>query len=75
MSVILKQQTGWEKVNSGIIPAKGSATSGAEYSFVDANVKNGLQYKYKLEDIDNSGRKTTHKEVSATPRWIFGFKK
>ena len=35
-----------------LIPAKGSATQGASYEFVDKNVKNGRTYYYKLEDID-----------------------
>lgn len=59
------------KLNDTLIPAKGTATSGAEYTYVDADVRNGTIYIYKLEDVDTAGTVTEHKRVMATPRWIY----
>ena len=59
------------KINSSLIPAEGSATQGANYQFVDDNVRNRRTYYYKLEDIDLSGKSTFHDPVSATPRGIY----
>ena len=60
-----------EKINTTLIPAKGSATSGAEYTYTDDDVKNGFTYVYKLEDVDTNGVATEHGPVTATPRWIY----
>jgi hypothetical protein len=62
----------YAKLNVSILPAKGSSTAGANYEFIDNNVKNRKTYYYKLEDIDLSGISTMHGPVSATPRRIFG---
>ncbi len=59
------------KLNDTLIPAKGTATSGAEYTYVDDDVRNGIIYIYKLEDVDTAGTVTEHKPVRATPRWIY----
>ena len=59
------------KLNDTLIPAKGTATSGAEYTYVDDDVRNGVIYIYKLEDVDTAGTVTEHKPVKATPRWIY----
>jgi hypothetical protein len=52
------------KVNSSLIAAKGNATSGAVYSFVDA-AGYGTFY-YKLEDIDYFGASATHSPLEIT---------
>jgi hypothetical protein len=62
----------YNKINDSIIPARGSATQGAVYEFLDADVKNRKIYYYKLEDIDLNGTSTLHGPVSATPRLIYG---
>ena len=59
------------KIDTALIPAKGSSTQGANYEFIDNDVKNRKIYYYKLEDIDLNGTSTMHGPVSATPRWIF----
>jgi hypothetical protein len=59
------------KLNDTLIPAKGTATSGAEYTYVDDDAKNGIIYIYKLEDVDTAGTVTEHKPARATPRWIY----
>jgi hypothetical protein len=56
------------KVNDSLIPARGTPTQGASYSFTDADAKNRSTYYYKLEDIDLNGKSTMHGPVSATPR-------
>jgi len=61
-------------INDSPIAAKGSATQGAAYEFIDHNVKNGKKYYYKLEDVDVNGLSTFHSPVSATPRFIYGIK-
>jgi len=58
------------KINSSLIPAEGTSTSGATYQFIDSEVKNRTTYYYKLEDIDINGVSTLHGPVSATPRVI-----
>jgi len=60
------------KINDSLIPAEGTSTQGASYSFVDNEVKNRMTYYYKLEDIDLNGTSTMNGPVTATPRWIFG---
>ncbi|MFC1591621.1 hypothetical protein ACFL43_03755 [Thermodesulfobacteriota bacterium] len=64
-----------EQINDELIPAEGSPTQGAEYSFVDDNVKNRTEYSYKLEDVDLDGQAAEHGPVSATPRLIYGIGK
>jgi len=63
------------KINSSLIPAKGSATEGANYRYIDLTTKSGTTYYYKLEDVDMSGIATMHGPVSATPGWISGLRK
>ena len=58
------------KINSSLIPAEGTATSGATYQYVDDNVRNKKTYCYKLEDIDLNGTSTMHGPVRAEPRLI-----
>jgi hypothetical protein len=65
----------YEKINETLIPAQGSATQGASYSYTDDNVQNRKTYYYKLEDIDLNGNSTMHGPVSATPRLIYGLVK
>ena len=60
------------KINTSLIPAKGSSTQGATYEFINTYVKNRKTYYYKLEDIDLKGTATMHGPVRATPMLIFG---
>jgi len=62
----------YAKINDELIPAEGSPTSGASYTYEDAGVKNRKMYFYKLEDIDVNGTKTMHGPAGAKPRMIFG---
>ncbi|MBN1592204.1 MAG: hypothetical protein JW941_03010 [Candidatus Coatesbacteria bacterium] len=51
------------KAISRLIPAEGSATSGASYRFVDSSVEAGKTYQYWLIDIDTNGTWTSHGPV------------
>jgi len=61
----------YEQINDSLIAAEGSPTEGAEYEFVDDDVKNRRTYYYIIEDIDLNGVSTMHGPVSATPRLIY----
>ncbi|HUT02524.1 MAG TPA: right-handed parallel beta-helix repeat-containing protein [bacterium] len=50
---------------SGLIPAQGTPSSGASYSFTDSDVEPGVSYNYWLVDIDTSGKWTAHGPASA----------
>lgn len=60
------------RLNGKLIPSQGSATTGAAYTFVDDSVQNRKKYVYILEDVDTSGRATTHGPVMAMPLWMYG---
>jgi len=62
----------YAKINSSLIPAKGSSTQGASYEFVDSNVKNRKTYFYKLEDIDLSGKSAMHGPIKAKVKRLIG---
>jgi hypothetical protein len=55
------------RINLYLIPARGQAGFGAEYSYTDYDVENGVTYYYLLEDIDFHGKSTFHGPISATP--------
>jgi len=58
--------TGYSRLTTDLIPAMGTATQGAKYSFEDAAVAEGCTYFYKLEDVDTSGTSTFHGPVAVT---------
>jgi hypothetical protein len=55
------------RINPYFIPSHGEAGFGAEYSYTDYDVQNGIIYYYKLEDIDIYGKSTFHGPVPAIP--------
>lgn len=59
------------KINDALIPAEGSPTQGASYTFTDDGLQNRKSYWYKLEDIDLNGKATMHGPVNATPRLLY----
>lgn len=63
------------KINASLIAAKGSATEGAAYDFVDTGLQNRKIYYYKLEDIDLNGTSTMHGPISAMAKWILALTK
>ena len=62
------------QLSASLIPAQGTATSGATYTYADRDVVNRRTYFYKLEDIDVNGYATSHGPVSATPLFIYGIR-
>jgi hypothetical protein len=56
------------KINSTTIPARGTATDGAAYDYVDDRVKPGKSWFYRLENIDLQDTAVFHGPVRATPR-------
>ncbi|MCX5898376.1 MAG: hypothetical protein NTY29_09305, partial [Proteobacteria bacterium] len=62
------------RLSASLIPAQGTATSGATYTYADRDVVNRRTYFYKLEDRDVNGVATSHGPVSATPLFIYGIK-
>jgi hypothetical protein len=57
----------WQRLTVSLIPGLGSSPEGKRYSFLDAGLTNGTTYFYRLEDVDRSGKVTSHGPVSATP--------
>ena len=55
------------RLNKGLIPAMGDVFMGADYSYVDYTVVNGVEYEYVLVDVDLYGTETRHPPVRATP--------
>ena len=56
----------YEQVNEELIPAMGSESAGASYSYTDTNVEMGKTYYYKLESVDLAGNSTWHGPISVT---------
>jgi hypothetical protein len=54
-------------INDQLIPGAGTSSNRHEYEYMDENVKNGVTYWYKLEDVDYSGNAKIHGPVSAIP--------
>jgi len=63
------------RITDNLIPAKGSAVSGASYIYADENVTSGITYYYLLEEIENDASAHKYKEdifshtVSAITWW------
>ena len=51
-----------------LIPALGSGPEGRSYSHLDAGLTNGTTYYYHLEDVEHSGRTTSHPVVLVVPQ-------
>jgi len=47
---------GWERINVNLLPGQGDTVSGADYAFVDDTALNGVEYMYRIEDIDFGGK-------------------
>jgi hypothetical protein len=50
----------YSKLNTLLIPGLLGSPTGRKYTYEDKKVTKGKLYYYKLEDIDLSGKKTTH---------------
>lgn len=56
----------YARVNDRLIPTRGTELEGASYSFVDRDVVYFLDYYYRLESVDLSGKGTMHGPVFVT---------
>ena len=57
----------WQRLNASLIPGLGSSPEGKRYSLLDKGLRNGSSYYYRLEDVDRSGKVTSHGPVTAKP--------
>jgi hypothetical protein len=64
----LSEEGPYEQITASVIPGLGSSPAGANYSYVDSGLTNGVTYYYKLEDIETTGTTELHGPVSATPQ-------
>jgi hypothetical protein len=46
---------GWTVVNSAFLPGAGDSVTGASYRFEDLSALDGVEYQYRIEDIDFNG--------------------
>ena len=51
----------WEKI--GFVPGHGNSNSPKEYSFTDKNLTGGINFIYRLKQIDNDGKYEYSKEI------------
>jgi hypothetical protein len=57
----------WSRLNNSLIPTQNPGASfGAIYSWLDEDVEPNVTYYYRLEDVDASGKVTSHGPVEAT---------
>ena len=58
----------YRKINDILIDGHGSTSEMHEYSYTDHDVVNGVTYRYKIENVDYSGKTELHNiVVTATP--------
>lgn len=51
------------KVNETLIPTQGDEMVGASYRFEDPNVKPGVRYRYRIEEVELDGTTTLYPET------------
>ncbi|MBN1138299.1 MAG: tandem-95 repeat protein [Anaerolineae bacterium] len=62
----------YTRLTSSLIPAQGSADSGASYQYIDKGAVKGSTAYYKLEEVDSSGVSTFYGPVAVwlEPSWL-----
>jgi hypothetical protein len=60
-------QEGYIKINDELIKGLNTTSLGGEYTFVDIEVEDGKTYWYLLEDVETTGKKTTHGPIVVHP--------
>jgi len=64
------------RINDEMIPAQGSAVSGASYTYIDQNLPSGVTYYYLLEEIEYDASAHKYEEdifshdVPTTTWWV-----
>ena len=56
----------FERINEWVVRSKGTPTRGMTYTYEDTDIKKGITYYYRLENIDFAGRITAHMIASVT---------
>ncbi len=51
------------QVNETLIPAQGDEMVGANYRFEDSNVRPGVRYQYRIEEVELDGTTTLYPET------------
>lgn len=70
------EDSGFVRITDTLIPAAGSAVSGASYAYIDENVSSGVTYYYLLEEIENDASAHRYEDdkfshtVSAITWWV-----
>jgi hypothetical protein len=62
----------WTRLTGSLVPGLGSSPLGQAYSWLDAGLRNGERYYYRLEDVDTASVSTFHGPVSAVPEAAAG---
>ncbi|MBN1997388.1 T9SS type A sorting domain-containing protein, partial [candidate division KSB1 bacterium] len=60
-----KENTGFEKINSALIPGTGNATTGRSYQYIDRPADSKTYY-YKLQSVSLNGNVNMHGAVEVT---------
>ncbi len=56
----------FKRINAALIPASGSALTGARYAYQDAAAARGRTYFYQLEDVELDGASVRHAPVAVS---------
>jgi hypothetical protein len=59
----LVNESEWKIVNKSIIAGRGNASEESAYQFVDADIRSGATYNYKLESVSYNGVVVTEKNM------------
>jgi|GEM_PF-1622946 len=61
-------QSDYQKINASLIPAQGSATTGARYSYTDVPPRPGKLWQYLLEEVESGGAINRYGPAAAVNR-------
>ncbi len=59
----------YERITKELIKSNGNGPNAQDYKYLDKGVRNGVQYYYKLEDLNVNGERTMHGPISALPNF------
>ncbi|MBN2416377.1 T9SS type A sorting domain-containing protein [bacterium] len=64
---VLRSQGGngtWSKLNGTLIPGQGNSSAGMDYSYIDRDVREGIEYWYKVEEVSTDDQITVYGPIS-----------
>jgi hypothetical protein len=59
-----RESSDYARISTALIPSHGNSSARNEYSFTDANVKGGLTYWYKIEEVSTAGESRFNGPIS-----------